>query len=64
MQDLMNELVEPLLEFSTKQEDQAPKGKEESIKTWAEECELHFIRCIKPNDFKIKDTFIQAMCLQ
>ena len=29
-----------------------------------ENCQLHFIRCIKPNEHKLPDTFINAMCLQ
>eukprot|EP00347_Sterkiella_histriomuscorum_P008181 403346072 len=76
MQDLMNELAEPLLDF--KQQDgqtddipQIKKGQSQfdsskklNTAIEIEPCSLHFIRCIKPNDFKQQDLFIHAMCLQ
>eukprot|EP00959_Pyramimonas_sp_CCMP1952_P026501 555926-Pyramimonas_sp.AAC.1 len=29
-----------------------------------DECDLHYVRCIKPNDLKAPDTFEGAMVLQ
>jgi hypothetical protein len=75
MQELMIELAEPLLEFSKVNQVDTPGSKKGSIETGKkgaimtpsgleiEQCELHFIRCIKPNDIKKKDTFINGMCL-
>mmetsp|Transcript_29119 Transcript_29119/g.28163 ORF Transcript_29119/g.28163 Transcript_29119/m.28163 type:complete len:96 (+) Transcript_29119:1919-2206(+) len=55
----MWELAEPLMDLA-KPAEPAKKSNEPPC----EVCELHFIRCIKPNDKKIKDCFIDAMCLQ
>ena len=54
----MTELAEPLLELSKLEENkgESPSTKDKKAMqalNEVEECELHFIRCIKPNDEKI-----------
>jgi len=67
MQELMEELAEPLLDFK-KVSQEAEEGKAKSKAQIAleniEPCELHFIRCIKPNDDKVADLFVHSMALQ
>jgi myosin heavy subunit len=62
MMKLMIELAEPLLEIA------GEKAKKELVvegKTIrVENCELHFIRCIKPNEDKTENYFVDAMSLQ
>lgn len=60
MQDLMYELAEPLFELNKSEED--PKQGAQALP--CEPCQLHFIRCIKPNETKCADLFIHAMTLQ
>ena len=54
----MLELAEPLLDVGLGQE-WSKKLLEE-----IEPCELHFIRCIKPNEVKLPDVFWNSMVLQ
>ena len=56
----MNELAEPLIP-----NDFNPDKKNEPNKVIdCEKCDLHFIRCLKPNDKKVPDFFAHAMTLQ
>ena len=60
----MDELAEPLIpnDFNPDKEvEEAARGKNYVP---PEKTDLHFVRCIKPNDKKIKDTFVHAMTLQ
>lgn len=57
MRNLMEELAEPLLDIGN--EDDSKKKK-----STCEPCELHFLRCIKPNEKKISDFFVDSMTLQ
>ena len=57
----MNELAEPLLEWTKENEEQK---KSDPGPAPCEFCELHFIRCIKPNEDKRSNYFIHAMTLQ
>lgn len=56
MINLMFELAEPLLDLG----DGSPKKKNIDC----DPCELHFLRCIKPNEKKISDFFVDSMTLQ
>jgi len=56
MRNLMLELAEPLLDLG----ENDPKKKKPSC----DPCELHFLRCIKPNEKKAHDFFVDAMTLQ
>lgn len=60
----MIELAEPLLNFGGGGEKKEEKKGAANAIANVEPCELHFIRCIKPNDVKKRDTFIDSMCLQ
>ena len=61
----MSELAEPLVpkDFNPDAVQEAPKAKKTN-EPECEPCDLHFIRCLKPNDLKIKDTFFHCMTLQ
>ena len=66
--ELMNELAEPLIpsDFNPDKayhEAQAAKSKK-NVEPSCEKCDLHFIRCLKPNDIKVAEVFIHAMTLQ
>jgi|DEB0MinimDraft_12_1074336.scaffolds.fasta_scaffold18275_2 hypothetical protein len=67
--NLMEELAEPLIpndfnpDKKAEEEMNAKKGKVATAPT-CEKCDLHFIRCLKPNDKKVKNLFIHAMTLQ
>ena len=60
----MYELAEPLIpnDFNPdkKLEDESKKKSNEPV---CEKCDLHFIRCLKPNDKKIANFFTHAMTL-
>lgn len=56
MRDLMYELAEPLLDLG----EALSKKKRESA---CDPCELHFLRCIKPNEEKAADFFVDSMTL-
>jgi myosin heavy subunit len=60
----MNELAEPLIpkDFNKKNDSQ-PEPVKKSTEPLCEKCDLHFIRCLKPNDKKISDFFAHAMTL-
>ena len=67
--DLMNELAEPLIpqDFNEPASKEAAKDDKKAKKSDEPECEktdLHFIRCLKPNDMKVPDFFAHAMTLQ
>lgn len=73
MQDLMIELAEPLFEMNKEEESKGGDMVETKKKdpghvmvggVPCENCQLHFIRCIKPNEAKLPDLFIHAMTLQ
>lgn len=57
MKNLMYELAEPLLDLG---EDTEMK-KKKSIS--CDPCELHFLRCIKPNEEKSANMFVDSMTL-
>ena len=59
----MNELAEPLIpkDFSKNASQAEPVKK--TNEPVCEKCDLHFIRCLKPNDMKIPDFFAHAMTL-
>jgi hypothetical protein len=61
--ELMNELAEPLIpkDFNNKNVSQSEIKK--TNEPPCEKCDLHFIRCLKPNDKKIPDFFAHAMTL-
>jgi len=61
----MKELAEPLLEFSKPEANYSSNDSKSSKPSLdgVDPCELHFIRCIKPNEDKEKNLFIHAMCL-
>ena len=61
MDDLMDELGEPLIRMGPEQSRPIPPGKEE--------CQLHFVRCIKPRPKPLSKTdqpglFVHSMTLQ
>lgn len=61
MDDLMNELGEPLIKMKGEETRVTPAG--------AEACQLHFIRCIKPRPKPLSETdkpglFVHSMTLQ
>jgi myosin heavy subunit len=69
----MIELAEPLFELNKEEEKQGGDMIETKKKDTGpvmiggvpcENCQLHFIRCIKPNEAKLPDLFIHAMTLQ
>lgn len=62
----MNELAEPLIpkDFNPDAVKEDPKAKKKTDEEPCEPCDLHFIRCLKPNDVKVKDTFFHCMTLQ
>ena len=66
--ELMNELAEPLIpnDFNPDKAvlDAIAAAKKPGTEAPCEKCDLHFIRCIKPNDAKVKDFYIHAMTLQ
>ena len=67
--ELMNELAEPLIpnDFNPDKailDAISAAANKKGNQPQCEKCELHFIRCIKPNDAKIKDFYIHAMTLQ
>ncbi|CAI2359384.1 unnamed protein product [Moneuplotes crassus] len=55
MKNLMLELAEPLLDLG--------EGNAKKKKAVCEPCELHFLRCIKPNELKVSDFFVDSMTL-
>ena len=57
MRNLMLELAEPLLDLG-----QGDSGKGKKAPPW-DVWELHFLRCIKPNEQKIADCFVDSMTL-
>lgn len=61
MKDLMVELAEPLFELNkdTEESKEARQGPAP-----CENCQLHFIRCIKPNEDKAAHKFVDALTLQ
>ena len=61
----MDELAEPLIpkDFNKVPEPVKATAKKSAEPT-CEKCDLHFIRCLKPNDRKIKNFFAHAMTLQ
>lgn len=52
----MNELAEPLIDMG--------EGGGKKPSSSIEECELHFVRCIKPNEEKVANKFTDSMSLQ
>ena len=66
IEQLMNELAEPLIpkDFTNKGPEPVKASKKPAKEPECEKCDLHFIRCLKPNDLKIKDFFAHAMTLQ
>lgn len=65
----MNELAEPLIpnEFNpdkAAEQAAAKAGQAKKNEVVCEKCDLHFIRCLKPNDAKVADLFLHAMTLQ
>lgn len=71
MQDLMIELAEPLFDLNkdAEEEKDSPKKASESQPVMiggvpCENCQLHFIRCIKPNEAKKAMFFVHALTLQ
>lgn len=67
MQDLMIELAEPLFDLNKGVETDDKKKDAGPVMIGGvvcEPCQLHFIRCIKPNEAKLPDHFIHAMTLQ
>jgi myosin heavy subunit len=64
IQDLMDELAEPLIPQDLgDEEEKKPDPKKKVVEPTCDPTDLHFIRCLKPNDFKIKDYFSDAMTL-
>ena len=61
----MDELAEPLIpkDFNTSADPPKATAKKSQAPT-CEKCDLHFIRCLKPNDKKVPDFFAHAMTLQ
>jgi myosin heavy subunit len=69
MLDLMDELAEPLIKIKAPTETEVPAGKNAPAPSKVEQCELHFIRCIKPRpkpEFKDDQPglFIHLLTLQ
>lgn len=69
IKNLMDELAEPLIPQDLGDDSGAAAKKPDTKKKKAdeEECEetdLHFIRCLKPNDLKVPQVFHHAMTLQ
>lgn len=60
----MNELAEPLIPKDFNKTDASKEPPKKSNDPPCEKCDLHFIRCLKPNDKKVKDFFAHAMTLQ
>jgi len=67
--NLMYELAEPLIpnDFNPdkKLEEELAAKNPKKVDTGppCEKCDLHFIRCLKPNDKKVKNLFVHAMTL-
>ena len=63
--DLMEELAEPLIPQDFGGDEQAAPAKNKKVKEpTCDETDLHFIRCLKPNDVKKANIFFHAMTLQ
>ena len=64
----MEELAEPLLDLNKVDPASGVKDTTKDSKSKLDPvikpCELHFIRCIKPNEKKEKDLYVHAMALQ
>ena len=65
----MYELAEPLIpnDFNPDKkllDELAAKNPKKDMGPACEKCDLHFIRCLKPNDKKVKNLFVHAMTLQ
>tara|TARA_B110000285_G_C15127919_1_gene621514 strand:+ start:477 stop:704 length:228 start_codon:yes stop_codon:yes gene_type:complete len=61
----MNELAEPLIPKDFNNNAEPPKvSAKKATEPTCEKCDLHFIRCLKPNDKKIANFFAHAMTLQ
>lgn len=59
----MEELAEPLIPQDFNDDEPAQDDKKKKNEPECEKTDLHFIRCLKPNDKKIKDFFAHAMTL-
>jgi len=62
----MNELAEPLIPNDFNPDKAAIEAANKNKKDTGpvcEKCDLHFIRCLKPNDKKISNFFAHAMTL-
>jgi hypothetical protein len=63
----MLELAEPLIpkDFNSKPAEVVKvPAKTKQNEPICEKCDLHFVRCLKPNDKKVGNLYVHAMTLQ